>query len=105
MSNQDVLKAMGIVAKGVLKVAGTVLMAGVALAKVYDDRYNATYNEAVEVIMSSSMWSDDKARAVAALKLNAKPEIYAAVIRIVKSSMWSNDKLKVIIEMCNAEEA
>lgn len=109
MSNQDVVKAMVIVTKGVLKVAGTVLLAGVALAKSYDARYNVvynvSYNDAVEAIMSSSMWTDDKARSVSALKLNAKPEIYAAVIRIVKSTMWSNDKLKLIIELCNAEEA
>ena len=100
MLNQDVLKAMGVVVKGVFKVAGTIAVAGVALAKAYDKRYYTSYNDAVRVIMNSSMWSEDKVKAISALYANAKPELYMAVIKVVESSMWSSDKVKVIIEMC-----
>ena len=104
MRKQEVLRSVGIVCKGVLKVVGIITIAGIGLAKAYDERYYAGYNSAVEAIMNSSMWPDDKAKAISALKLNAKPELYASIIRVVKSSLLSSDKVNLIIEMCKKGE-
>lgn len=105
MRNTDVLKTMWIVAKGILKVAGTITMAGIALVKAYEEHNCVGYNNAVEAIMNSTMFSSDKAKAVSALKLNASPELYLAIINIVKSSILSIEKLNLILEMCGREEA
>lgn len=104
MRSEDVLKTVGIVVKGVLKVVGAITITGIALAKAYEERYHTNYNDAVRAIMNSSMWSTDKAKAISVLDSNAKPEFYLSIIRVVESSMWSSDKLNVILEMCEKAE-
>lgn len=54
------------------------------------------YNEAVDAIMHSSMWADDKTKAVSILKRGESSEYYRAMISIVKSSMWADDKIKAM---------
>lgn len=106
MLKQDVLKTMGMVVKGVMKVAGAVAVTGLALIKMSETEYNVTYNDVVKVIMDSNMWTDDKVKAITALKLDAKSEQYLSIIKVVNSSMLSSDKTKLIVELCrNTEEA
>lgn len=54
------------------------------------------YGDAVQAIMSSSMWSDDKKKAISTMSKDATHGEYEAVISIVKSTMWSDDKVKSI---------
>lgn len=60
----------------------------------------AGYDDAVNAIMKSGMYSHDKARAVAELKRNESSTFYKAIIHIAKdSSMYSHDKVSMIAEM------
>ena len=54
------------------------------------------YGDAVQAIMSSSMWSDDKKKAIGMMSKDATHGEYGAVISVVKSTMWSDDKAKAI---------
>ena len=65
---------------------------------------NVKYGDAVDVIMSSSMYSSDKNKALLALKKDKDSDYYRAVIRVVKSNMFSSDKIKTITDL-NGEEA
>ena len=65
---------------------------------------NMKYDDAVKAIMKSSMWSNDKSKAVALLKTDCDPSFYKAIVNIANSSMWSNDKLKTIQNMCKNEK-
>lgn len=58
------------------------------------------YGDAVSAIMESSMWSEDKKKAVAVLKQNQHSDFYKAIIHVAQSSMWSEDKVKTIMDMC-----
>lgn len=58
------------------------------------------YDDAVGAIMDSSMFSHDKANAVAALKRYAGAEFYQAVIYIVNDpSTFSHDKAVMIEQL------
>lgn len=104
MLNKDVLKAVGSIAKGAFGIFSTVVVAGILAAKASDDKYAATYDEAVNAIASGDLWSSDKPEALNALKPNFKPVVYKAVVEVVKSDMWKSDKLDVIIKMCKQAE-
>lgn len=55
------------------------------------------YNDAVDAIMDSAMFSGDKHKAISMLKHDGNAEFYRAVVRVMKdSSMFSGDKLKMI---------
>lgn len=57
----------------------------------------ARYDDAVGAIMKSSMYSHDKADAVAALKRNGDSAFYKAIVHVAKDSgMYSHDKLSMI---------
>lgn len=60
----------------------------------------ANYGEAVNAIMESGMWSDDKQEAISVLKRYETNDFYRAVISIVNSNMWSSDKLEAIKGLC-----
>lgn len=64
---------------------------------------NADYGDAVNAIMSSNMWSEDKKEAVQALSKGESAAFYKAVIKIANSNMWSADKAETIMEMCKPE--
>ena len=69
-------------------------------------RYNTgavKYDDAVRAIMRSSMWSEDKSKAVAMLRDDGSSNFYKAIIDVVRSSMWSNDKIKTIQDLCKSE--
>ena len=90
----------------VVPIASMVLFSDTARRKLYELRYisnKVNYDDAVKAIMTSSMWSNGKAEAIAVLKKNEEPSYYKAVIEVVRSSMFSDDKLKVIKEMNVAE--
>lgn len=58
------------------------------------------YDDAVNAIMKSGMFSHDKAKAVAELKRNGNSTFYKAIIHIAKdSSMFSHDKANMIVEL------
>ena len=65
---------------------------------------NVTYDDAVNSITNSSMWSADKLEVLSKLKRNESSGFYKAVIDIAKSSMWSADKVKAISNMCKDEQ-
>lgn len=55
------------------------------------------YNDAVDAIMGSAMFSGDKHRAMSILKRDGDVKYYGAVIRVMEeSSMFSGDKIKMI---------
>lgn len=54
------------------------------------------YGDAVQAIMSSDMFSNDKTKAIGMIKQSADSAYYSAVIAIVKSDMFSCNKLKSI---------
>lgn len=55
------------------------------------------YNDAVDAIMDSIMFSGDKREAISALKRNGTAEYYRAVVRVVKDTrMFSGDKINMI---------
>ena len=54
------------------------------------------YGDAVEVIMSSSMYSGDKNEAMSMLSKDGDSEYYKAVVCVMKSGMYSSDKLEAI---------
>lgn len=90
-----------------IPILGVVLFSSTATNKLDVMRYNTgtvKYDDAVRAIMRSSMWSEDKSKAVAMLRVDGGSDFYKAVIDIVKSSMWSEDKLKTIQDMCKIEE-
>ena len=75
-------------------------------SKVMKDILNADsfervgYDDAVYAIMHSSMYSHDKADAVAALKRNETSAFYKAIVHIAKNSgTYSHDKLDMIQEL------
>lgn len=58
---------------------------------------SAGYNDAVEAIMDSDMFSHDKREAVEALSRYENAEFYRAIVRVAKDSgMFSYDKVKMI---------
>lgn len=62
---------------------------------------NAGYDDAVEAIMDSSMFSHDKREAVAALSRYGDAKFYRAIVHIAKdSSMFSHDKADMIRDLC-----
>lgn len=106
MLNANGMKAVGKLAKGVFEVVSTILVAGVLVAKASGNKPIVTYNDAMNAVMSSSLYSEDKVKVIHVLKPNYKSELYEAVIGVLESSLWSDDKVEVIIKMCNqAEEA
>lgn len=57
----------------------------------------AHYDDAVKAIMDSSMYSHDKADAVAALKRYGTTEFYRAIVHIAEDdNMYSHDKSSMI---------
>ena len=101
MLNMKGLKTVG---SFVVEVVCPAVVIGFAMCGVSKYKPMYSYNDAVVVIMNSSLWSDYKAKAVSALPLYAKPELYEAVIGVVRSSMFSDDKLELIIKMCKQAE-
>ena len=64
------------------------------------DREPVRYDDAVNAIMHSGMYSHDKADAVAVLKRDGDVEFYKAIVHIAKSSgMYSHDKVDMIKRM------
>lgn len=90
-----------------IPILGVVLFSGTAANKLDVLRYNTgtvKYDDAVRAIMNSSMWSENKSKAVSMLRVDGGSDFYKAIIDVVKSSMWSEDKLKTIEDMCKNEE-
>lgn len=54
------------------------------------------YDDAVKAVVSSGMYSHDKATVVGLLKQDASSEYYNAVISIVRSGMYSHEKINAI---------
>ena len=55
------------------------------------------YDDAVNAIMKSGMYSHDKADAIAALKRTGNTSFYRAIIHVAKDdSMYSHDKVSMI---------
>lgn len=88
-------------------ILGMVLFTNTVTDKLETMRYNigvVKYDDAVRAIMNSSMWSEDKSKAVALLRKDGGSGFYKAVVNVVQSSMWSKDKLKTIQDMCKDDE-
>lgn len=54
------------------------------------------YSDAVDAIMSSTMFSSDKRKMLDQLKKDGDATYYKSVIKVVKSSMFSRDKIEAI---------
>lgn len=62
-----------------------------------NNNHTAGYDDAVEAIMKSGMYSHDKRDGVAALKRYGTQEFYKAIVHVAKdSSMYSHDKVEMI---------
>ena len=113
LNNENVkngLQVAGSIAKRVLSAVGPLVVARVLLGNPFDNKNamgggNASYNDAVNAILNSSMWAEDKSKAVSELKMDMRPEVYKAVIEVAKTSMFSEDKCNTIIKMVNQGEA
>ena len=68
-------------------------------------RYNGNvgYDDAVKVVMDSSIPSYDKSRIMQFLKRDENSEYYRAVIHTIKSSMSSYTKVEIIQNVCKTE--
>ena len=89
-----------------IPILGVILLSYEMTDKLKMIRYNVgkvEYDDAVEAIMASNMWSDDKVKAVKFLKRDCESELYKATIDVVNSSMWSHDKVEVIQNMFDYE--
>ena len=104
---KDVLSTVGKYAKTGCKIAGYGLITALSylsmsdVLEVINENSDASYSKAVGEIMSSSMWSEDKKKAITVLKQDKNSDFYKAVIKVVKSSMWSDDKVEAIEDMCS----
>lgn len=69
-------------------------------------RYNGDvgYDDAVNAIMTSGMYSSDKTRAVAVLKKDETSDFYKAIVNVARSSAYSSDKVRTIASMCETTE-
>ena len=103
------LKAVGNFLKQSGKVIAPILgvvLSSVTISDLIDAfRYsgNVGYDDAVKVIMSSSMLGSDKARIMQVLKRDEDSEFYKAVIETVRSSMLGSTKIQIIENMCRTE--
>lgn len=112
LNNENVkngLQVAGVIAKKVLGAVGPLIVARVLLGNPFDNKTaigsdKASYNDAISAILNSSMWAEDKSKAVSALKMDMKPEIYKAITDVAKTPMFSEDKRDTIIKMVNREE-
>lgn len=89
------------VAKAIIfTVGGTIaLIASLAESNSMNSSTGASkgYDDAVDAIANSNMWSADRKEAISALDRNANVEMYNAVIRVANSDqMWSADKVQTI---------
>ena len=57
---------------------------------------NVKYSDAVNVILSGTMFSTDKNKMMELLKPNEDADYYRSVIHVVESSMYSGDKVEAI---------
>lgn len=96
--NEKNLKVVGQVAKRSCNVIVPVLVMDMI-------RYNGNvgYDDAVKVIMNSSIPSYDKSRIMQFLKRDENSEYYRAVIHTIKSSMSSYTKVEIIQNLCKTE--
>ena len=63
---------------------------------------NVKYSDAVNVILSSTMFSSDKNRIIELIKVDGDAEYYRSIIHVVESSMYSGDKVTAIKFINNA---
>lgn len=57
---------------------------------------NVKYSDAVNVILSSTMFSSDKNKMIELLKSDVDADYYRSIIHVVESSMYSGDKVEAI---------
>lgn len=92
-------KVIGTVLVSVGEVAYAVKYAGDTASNLhYYDRVD--YADAIESVMKSSLWSEDKNKIAIILPRDEKSDFYRAVVKIVQSNMWSEDKVRAIKGMC-----
>lgn len=107
---KGVLNTVGRVAKGscriILPILGTMLVNGTVNNTFDKIRYcgHVGYDDAVEAIMSSDMYSSSKRDAVALLKRGENEEYYRAVIHTVLSDMYSSSKIDILRNMSETSE-
>lgn len=100
---KGVLSTVGGVAKKTCVVVGPILGAALfnerTVKKLFEEfRYSGKvgYDDAVSVILRSSMYSSDKVKASNILKVGEDSTYYKAAIAIVRSSAYSGDKLEML---------
>ena len=107
--NEKNLKVVRQVAKRSCNVIVPVLvmaLSTLSVGEVMDMiRYNGNvgYDDAVKVIMDSSIPSYDISRIMQFLKRDENSEYYRAVIHTIKSSMSSYTKVEIIQNLCKIE--
>lgn len=65
---------------------------------------NVKYDDAVNAISKSSMFSSDKRNAMQLVRRGETTEYYKAIISTVRSTMFSSDKVSAIKNMNTQEE-
>lgn len=100
----NIVKGLKTVGSFITEVVCPMVVTGLLIRKNSKRIFIYTYSDVVVAIMESNMWSDDKAKAIAAIPMYALPELYEAVIEVVKSSMFSDYKLNTVLKMVKQYE-
>lgn len=108
--DNETMNTVGIVAKKGCKLLAQGLIGALSYVSVKDllemivKDNNASYSDAVDAIMSSNIYSDDKKEMISALRTDGDSEFYKAVISIVNGGMYSSSKVECVKDMCKKEE-
>lgn len=77
------------------------------LKEVADDmryRGKVTYNDAIDAILHSTIYSSDKTKLVMMLPKDRDVEFYKSIVSILNSTIYSGDKFTIIKDICEREE-
>ena len=105
MLNKKGLKTVALFAKDVLEVVSPVVVTMMFMGKNPKLKHITNYDDAVSAILRSTMFTEDKSKAVVKVPIGASPGFYKAIISVVESSMFSSNKLNTIVELCEKAES
>lgn len=64
----------------------------------------ASYSDAINVILNSKMYSNDKTEVAAMIPKDKDADFYKSIINAARSNLYSGDKVMVIKNICDREE-
>ena len=92
------MDTIGKFAKGVcnILVSGAILVLSCKTFNMNVEQHDIGYNDAVEAIMNSTMFSRSRMEMIGLLKRDETSEYYKTVISIVESNSFSSEKVEMI---------